>query len=296
MTARNEKAKPDAASEPVRTNANAVESPATKRMLAPFAAERAVDLTAFIGQWPFRLPVRASAGDLSAMADRLGLGALCVSHIASIFGFDTRTGNEELLRETAGDERLLPFAIVNPAEAGWERELDWAAGAGARGIRLVPGYHRYGLAEAAAAGLVDRLARYGLPLHLCVRLEDERLVHPRYPVVPVPFHEVAELLRRAGELPVILSGLRASEWKSVAEHLNDGEQADRVLLDLWFANGPIGVVASLCRGNAWTRFGYGSCAPIQVPEATALQLAAADIAPERRAALCRGNAAALLGL
>ncbi|MDF2715356.1 MAG: hypothetical protein K0R28_2281, partial [Paenibacillus sp.] len=232
-----------------------------------------------------------------AMADRLGLSAMCVSHIASIFGFDTRSGNEELFREAARDERLWPFAILNPAEDGWEPELEWAVQEGARGIRLVPGYHGYSLASPQVAELVARLRERQLPLHICVRLEDERLVHPRFPIVPVPFHEIAELLRLTGEdMLVILSGLRAREWDSVSELLNDGHRTDKVLLDLWFTNGPIGAIASLSRSSLANRLGYGSCAPIQVPEATALQLAAADIGADKRAALCRGHAAALLGI
>ncbi|GAA3405605.1 amidohydrolase family protein [Paenibacillus hodogayensis] len=268
-------------------------------MLAPFTAQKAIDLTAFMGQWPMRLPVRASAADVSAMADRLGLEGVCVSHIASIFGFDTHEGNAELLRDCSADKRLWPYAIVNPEEAGWERELDWAVGAGARGIRLVPGYHRYSVASPSATELVKRVGRYGLPLHLCVRLEDERLVHPRYPVDNVPYHEVMELLRRAEDVPIVLSGLRAQEWTDITEYLNDDEREERekrILLDLWFTNGPIGAIAGLCRKGEAGRFGYGSCWPIQVPEATALQLAAAPIDEEERAALCRGNAVSLLGL
>lgn len=266
------------------------------RLLEPFKAERAIDLTVFMGQWPTRLSIRATAADLSAMADRFGLGGMCVSHIGSLFGFDTRTGNEELFRETAADERLWPFALLNPAEPGWERELDWAAREGARGVRLAPGYHRYSLRSPQAAELAAALGEYRLPLQVAVRLEDERLVHPRYPVAAVQPHEVAELLRLTGDTPVLLSGLRAREWSGVAELLNDGHRTDRVLLDLWFTNGPIGAIASLCRGGMTDRLAYGSNAPIQVPEATALQLAAADIAAEQRAALCRGNAVRLLGL
>lgn len=266
------------------------------RLLEPFERERAIDLTVFMGQWPSRLQIRAAAADLSGMADRFGISVMCVSHIASIFGFDTRSGNEELFREAASDERLWPFAILNPAEPGWELELDWAVKEGARGIRLVPGYHGYGLTSPQAAELAARVGMHKLPLHVCMRLEDDRLVHPRFPVKPVPFHELAELLRLTGDTPVVLSGLRAHEWSSVSEHLNAGHHADRVLLDLWFTNGPIGAVASLGRGSLGKRLGYGSCAPIQVPEATVLQLAAADIGADIRAALCRGNAATLLGI
>ncbi|MDF2718365.1 MAG: hypothetical protein K0R28_5290 [Paenibacillus sp.] len=230
------------------------------QLLEPFTKERAIDLTAFMGQWPTRLQIRASTEDLIAMADRLGLSAMCVSHIASIFGFDTRSGNEELFR------------------------------------RLVPGYHGYSLASPEVAELIARLSGRHLTLHICARLEDDRLVHPRFPIVPVPFHEIAELLRLTEDMPVILSGLRAREWDSVSEHLNAGHRTDKVMLDLWFTNGPIGAIASLSRGSLTKRLGYGSCFPIQVPEATALQLAAADIGADKRAALCRGNAAGLLGI
>lgn len=265
-------------------------------LLEPFTKERAIDLTAFMGQWPTRLQIRASTEDLIAMADRLGLSAMCVSHIASIFGFDTRSGNEELFRVAAVDKRLLPFAILNPAEPGWELELEWAVKEGARGIRLVPGYHGYSLASPEVAELIARFSGRHLPLHICARLEDDRLVHPRFPIVSVPFHEIAELLRLTEDMPVILSGLRAREWDSVSEHLNAGHRTDKVMLDLWFTNGPIGAIASLSRGSLAKRLGYGSCFPIQVPEATALQLAAADIGADKRAALCRGNAAGLLGI
>lgn len=75
-------------------------------MMIPFIEQKAVDLTAFLGQWPTRLQVNASASDLSAMADRFNLEGMCVSHFASIFGFDTRSGNEALFAETAEDSRL----------------------------------------------------------------------------------------------------------------------------------------------------------------------------------------------
>ncbi|MDF2713771.1 MAG: hypothetical protein K0R28_696 [Paenibacillus sp.] len=266
------------------------------RLMDPFKLERAIDLTAFIGQWPTRLQIRADASDLSEMADRLGLEAMCVSHIASIFGFDTRSGNEALFRDTAADERLWPFAMLNPVEAGWELELDWAIRQGAKGIRIVPGYHGYSLDSPQAAELVARMSASGLPLHICFRLEDDRLVHPRIALRPAQFHELAELLRLTGETPIVLSGLRAREWQSVSEQLNDDHRTDRVMLDLWFTNGPIAAMASLCQSNLADRLGYGSCTPIQVAEATVLQLAAADIDADKRAALCRSNAARLLGL
>jgi len=263
-------------------------------LMEPFLSQRAIDLTAFIGQWPTRLQIRAGADDLSAMADTYGLEGVCVSHIASIFGFDTRSGNEALFAETAADERLWPVPILNPAEDAWELELEWAVQSGARGVRLVPGYQGYSLLIPQVAELVTRLISLRLPIHISARLEDDRLQHPRYKAQAAPYHELAELLRLCGDLPVIISGLKATEWDRVKELLNDGHNTDRVLLDLWFANGPLAVIASLCKSGQTDRVAYGSCTPIQVMQATALQLASADISESERAALCRGNAARLL--
>lgn len=265
------------------------------RLLEPFATQRAVDLTAFIGQWPTRLQIRMDAVEISAMADRFGLEGVCVSHIASIFGFDTRSGNEVLLEETSADGRLWPFVILDPTEPGWELELNWAIREGARGVRLVPGYHGYSLLHPEAKKMADAVAAEGLPLHVCVRLEDERLQHPRLPTIAVPFHEVAEFIRPHPDVPIVLSGMRYQEWHSISAHLNDGETADRVLLDMWFTNGPIAAIADISQSGMSARIGYGSCAPIQTPEATVLQIAAAAISEESRAALSRGNAARVFG-
>lgn len=261
-----------------------------------FVQTGAIDVTAFVGQWPFRFQARADAAALGAMADRLGLSGLCVSHIASVFGHDTRSGNAALFAETAADERLWPFAVLNPAEPGWERELQWAAESGARGVRLLPGYHGYGLGDSRVAELVAALRTLRLPLAVCARLQDERLQHPRYQAETVPLHMLAELIAEAEGHPLLLSGLREHEWDAVLRFLPADQRRDHVICDLWYVNGPLAVVAALSkRGEAGT-FAYGSCAPLQVAEATALQLAAADIAEEDRYALCRGNALRFLGM
>jgi hypothetical protein len=264
------------------------------RFLQTFASQRAIDVTAFIGQWPTRLQSSASAKDLSAMADRYQLEGLCVSHIASIFGFDTRSGNEALFADTSGDKRLWPFPILNPSEPGWEWELEWAAKAGARGIRLVPGYQRYSLLSPEVQQLAKAAAEIKLPLHVCARLEDERLQHPLFQAKTVPFHELAELIRMCEGSPLIISGLRAGEHGYVKELLNDGFNADNVLFDLWFANGPLAAISVLCKSGASRHAAYGSCTPIQVMEATAFQLGSADISETERAGLCRNNALRLL--
>jgi hypothetical protein len=51
----------------------------------------------------------------------------------------------------------------------------------------------------------------------------------------------------------------------------------------------------LCLKGFARRLAYGSCAPIQTAEATALQLATAQIGGAELEAICRGNAVRFLG-
>lgn len=262
----------------------------------PFNDQGAIDLTAFIGQWPFRSASRADADDLVQMANKHGLTGLCVSVIDSIFGYDTRTGNEILFREAAKDERLLPFPIINPADASWQEELAWAAKSGAKGIRLTPGYHGYKPNEPFMADLLQELAAVGLPIQLCTRLFDPRFQHPRYPADEIPLHTVAEWITMSSATQnLMVSGLRIYEWDTIARHLPADFAADHVLCDLWFVNGPIAAIASLSASGLTDRFAYGSCTPIQTAEATMLQLASANVTKEERFNLSTRNALRFLG-
>lgn len=263
--------------------------------LEPFHTARPIDVTAFMGQWPWRLHSAASVSDLAEYASRTGVAEQWVSHLASVFGYDTRTGNEALLAACAQDERLRPFVIVNPAEEGLAHELEWAHENGAGGVRIVPGYHGYRLDSPEVDVLLAELAGRSLPLHVCATLEDHRVRHPRYDARTVDTAEISGLLRRAPELRTIVSGVRAHEWAQIEAQLGPEHPLDQVLVDLWFMNGPPGVVASLCAAGQARLFGYGSCIPVQTPEATAYQLATADISDGDRFALCRGNAERLLG-
>lgn len=264
--------------------------------LSIFAAQRAIDLTAFVGTWPWRLQASAGPGDLAALADRLGLRGLCVSHIASIFGYDTRSGNDALWAAVEADDRLWPFVIVNPTEPGWTDELDRAERHGARGIRLVPAYQGYRLDAPAVADLFAAADQLGLPVQVCINLDDVRVRHRRYAVDSISSAEIAELLRSRSGRPIGLSGVKSTDWPEIAAHLNHDHDLSGTVVDLWFTNGPIGAIGELCRDGLDAVFGYGSCHPVQAAVATAYQLGAADITDQQRARLCGDNAARLLGL
>lgn len=262
--------------------------------LAVFAAQRGIDLTAFLGTSPWRLQASHGVADLTRLADRLGLEGLCVSQLASVYGFDTRSGNEVLFEQVSSDDRLWAHPVINPSETGWEREMSWAAEAGARGVRVLPGYHGYRLTDPVVSALIDAVRDFDLPLHVSTILDDPRVRHPRYAVDPVEMADIADFLRVSTGVATVLSGLRTTDWDIVASHLDHGHDASRVLVDLWFVNGPAGVIADLWQHGMGELFAFGSCTPVQAAIATAYQVGAAAISEDQRRDLAGDNARRVL--
>lgn len=263
-------------------------SPA-QNLLATFAQEGAVDVTCHLGQWPFRLRATATVGDLHAYARRHGLRELWVSHLSSLFGFDTRTGNDACLAACASDSLFRVFAVLDPTDATWEDELAWACARGASGLRIAPGIHGYPLWDAIPIAAACR--ERGLPLQVLVRLDDARVRHPRFPARDPRPEEIAEFLRQGEGTTLLLSGLRWDEWQETLPHLAD-TPPEGVRLDLWHVNGPFRVADML--GAEPDRWVFGSGFPVQTPEATMLQVASSDLAGGSRDRILRANAAAIL--
>ncbi|PRB13264.1 amidohydrolase family protein [Microbacterium sp. MYb62] len=259
------------------------------RMLRAFADLGATDTTCFLGQWPYRLSAAADAPALRAYADGLGLRSLWVSHLASLFGFDTRSGNEAVLAACAGDPLFRVFATIDPRDAAWLDDLDDAVDAGAEGVRVAPGFHRYEVASVRP--VLDACVERGLPLQLIARLDDARVRHPLSPAIDLDVHRIADLVRESPAHPLLLSGLNRADWIELNRHLGDAAP-EWLRLDLWHVNGPTHVADRF--GDDPERWVFGSAFPVQTAEATALQLAASTLPVEALQAITSGNAAAIV--
>lgn len=260
-----------------------------RRLLSSFAEQGAVDVTCHVGQWPFRLEASVDVDGLRAYARTHGLRTIWVSHLAALFGFDTRTGNEACLRACAHDSLFRVFAVLDPTDETWEEELTWALSEGAVGVRIAPGFHGYRLPRAAP--LAQACRKRGVPLQVLVRLDDARVRHPRFLLTDPREEEIASFLRVASGTAIVLSGLRWDEWRGVLPHLADAPP-DGVLLDLWHVNGPFRVTDAI--GDEPYRWVFGSGMPVQAPEPTMLQIAASDLPAAACAAITGGNAHSML--
>ena len=137
-----------------------------------------IDCNTFIGNWAFRRLRNNDAAGLLAMMDTFGITRACVASADAILYKDCHSGNIKLLEETPGHgDRFWLYATLNPAYAGWQRDLDQCVQWGFRCVRMYPHYHGYDLAGKEAASLIDAAAEAGLPVSIPGRIVDVRQRH-----------------------------------------------------------------------------------------------------------------------
>ena len=144
----------------------------------PLFGSGIIDCNTFIGNWPFRRLRRNDAESLIAMMDRFGIWKPCVASADAILYRNSHAGNEKLYEETRPyTDRLALYATLNPAYAGWERDLQQCVDWGFRAVRLYPIYHGYRLDSPECGRIVAAAREAGLPVSIPCRVEDTRQRH-----------------------------------------------------------------------------------------------------------------------
>ncbi|MBM3500377.1 MAG: metal-dependent hydrolase [Armatimonadetes bacterium] len=256
-----------------------------------------IDTNAYLGHWATRQLRYATPDGLLALMDRAGIDLACVSSAAAVLYKDCHRGNEELAEAVAGHrDRLIPFAVLNPAYAGWRRDLAWCRDVlGARGLRLYPAYHAYGLTDPRCTELVAAAAEANLLVSIPVRQVDHRQRHWLVDASDVPLSDIAalvaahpdarfivlegagylgsDLVRRAGELP-------ANYWLEIS-------RPDAVYTD---------EIGGLLRTLGAERLVFGSGIPFKYPEPATLRLEVMRASEAEKDLIRSGNIGAMLGL
>lgn len=137
-----------------------------------------IDCNTFLGNWAFRRLRHNDAPGLVAMLDQFGIDKAVVASADAILYKDAQAGNEKLYEETREhDSRLLLYATLNPAYAGWERDLRTCKELGFKALRLYPTYHGYSLSGREANAVLGAAAEAGLPVSIPCRVIDKRQRH-----------------------------------------------------------------------------------------------------------------------
>ncbi len=167
------------------------------------------DALTWIGRWPFAFCPAHTPRTLAAHLRRHGIRRALVSPLDAVFAPAPGPANRELLRSTRGVAGLEPVPVINPALANWREELDLCASdPRVRAVRLLPNYHDYRLASPAVAALITGLNARGLRLIVQMQMIDARHEYHAMNLKPVAPADLAALLQRAPELPVLASGLQ----------------------------------------------------------------------------------------
>jgi predicted TIM-barrel fold metal-dependent hydrolase len=142
--------------------------------------ETIVDANAYVGNWPFR-SLDASPAALVDRMDEKGVDRAVVSSLDGLFYRNCHEANRELSENVVGyEDRLIPFATINPTYAAWRKDLREAVEElGMRGVRLFPCYHDYDLDQSEVKALLDECADLDVPVMIVAVLQDQRQRHPR---------------------------------------------------------------------------------------------------------------------
>ncbi|MBI4875118.1 MAG: amidohydrolase family protein [Acidobacteria bacterium] len=156
-----------------------------------------IDVNAYLGHFAFRQLRHNTGAGLVRLMDRFGIERAVVSSAAAITYRNAQAGNEETAAEAASHRsRLIPFAVLSPAYAGWRDDLKICHEQfGMRGLRLYPGWHGYKLADPRCRELVNAAAERNMTISIPVRVEDRRQQSWLVSVPDLAHDEIAGLIR-----------------------------------------------------------------------------------------------------
>jgi predicted TIM-barrel fold metal-dependent hydrolase len=156
-----------------------------------------IDVNAYLGPFAFRRLRHQTAPELLRLMDSRQIDRAIVSSAPAITYRNCQPGNEDLAAEVRSyHDRLIPFAVINPAYAGWRDDLAACHETlGMKGVRLDPKWHGYALSSEPCLELIDRAAELGMIIAIPLRVEDPRQRSWLVDVPDVPLVEIAALVQ-----------------------------------------------------------------------------------------------------
>jgi hypothetical protein len=237
-------------------------------MTPPVTDRRPIDVTAWIGGYPFREVPHPEPDILVRVLEREGLAGAWVGHLPGAFHRDPVPSNRALY---AAVERwpgvLLPAPIVRPDWPDWTGMLRDAVNAGAPAVRAYPAQWGLGPAHPAMADLAFACGEAGLALHITVRFEDLRQRHTMDTVGDVSAATLRALARLPGSrCQLVVGGAGRELIEETHWGLTEVEQK-RVYYDFgWVWGPPEDHFAHLVRTIGARRLAFSSWWPLRLTQ------------------------------
>lgn len=256
-----------------------------------------IDVNAYLGPFAFRRLRDNTAPTLLALMDRKGIDRAVVASAASITYRNAHAGNEEVAAEVAHHrDRLIPFAVLNPAYAGCLDDLKICHEQfGMRGVRLFPHWHKYELTSRPCLELIHAATGRGMLIQVPVRVEDPRQQSWLIDVPNVGSDEIAAVIRAAPKASFIISNGPAYSG-SVLGRGNNGLPANYVI-DISLMRAELdNEIGRLLASLGEDRIVFGTNMPLHYPDPALVKLELLEAPEAVKEKIRHGNAARLLGL
>jgi predicted TIM-barrel fold metal-dependent hydrolase len=246
----------------------------------------AIDVSLWLGQYPFRGIPNSTLDDLEARLGALNIEHAVVSPLEAVFWENSLDAFDRLADEISGTDTFDVWPVLRPgALHGIEKLLDRYK---PRGLRLTPNYHHYRLSDPAVEPILSLARERKLVVQVFQRLADERW-HHLLKVPPVDPTDFDYLTAVHGDLPILLSGVQP--LAPLAPRLR---QLPSLYADLSRVRAPDAAIEQLVKTLPPDKLLFGSLWPIQIIEATLWQITTANLDDPTRANLLRNNAQKLL--
>ena len=232
------------------------------------------------------------------LMEKAKIGMAVVSSASSVLYRNCQEGNLELHEAIRDHEdRLMPFACINPNYAGWREDLQYCVDEmGVRGLRLHPNYHDYDLSGENATALIQEATNRGLPISVPVRMEDERQSHWLVKVPGVPVHQIIEAINQSPEATFILTHLHFQEAEQI---INACPKRQNFLIETtshYLLGDYPNHLQTLIDKMGVHRILFGSGMPLKYPQAALLKVECLQVSGEEKGKILGENAAKLLKL
>jgi predicted TIM-barrel fold metal-dependent hydrolase len=247
-----------------------------------------IDMSAWIGAYPFRGIPNSSLDDLRRKMTELQIERAIVSPYEAIFWENNLDAYEQAAQQLADDEKIDVWPVVRPgATVGLEKLLDRFQ---PRGLRLLPNYHGYRLSDAPTREILDLAKSRGMIVQVFQRVADERW-HYLLKVPPVDQTDLEYLTSVHTDQSIVLSGLN-----SIAPFASRLRQNPNLYADLSRIRGPQFAIESMVKSLPAAKLVFGSLWPVQIIEATLWQITSAKIDDSTKRKLVCENAETLLNV
>ena len=249
-----------------------------------------VDVSAFVGPYPFRHVPRAAPDHLLEEMDRLRIDVAWVGHLGAPWHRDPRPANVELHAWLAPHAaRLLPVPTVHPGLPRWEDDVAAAAAAGAPAVRAYPMQQGLDPAGREMLALTAAVGQRGLALVLTARFEDVRQLHPLDVAGPLPASALRALARATPSARLLVTHAD----RGLVEEVHFGltpEEAARLLWEVsWIWGPPEDHLALLLETVGDRRFTVGTGMPLRIGDGVMAKLDLLEAPADRLARLTGGN-------